>query len=138
MIATDRNAALLSLRFRDHEFRDRISADDVPRQNLFKHFRRTVAVPNAIGHHDRDRPADTDADALHLDPHDAQTVFSLQFLETPFEEFPRLHHLLVARALCRFAVHAQQDRPRVVGQTEFSRPFSGRVNLRRFQKLLLE
>ena len=117
----------------DDKLADRFAADDVLLDDSFEYFRRTSAVPYSVGHHDHDRPADANAEALSLNPGDAQTGCQLQFLQSTLEKSPSLRHLSCARAFLFFMVRTNQNGPQIGLQSQFLASFPGRSDGGRFQ-----
>ena len=76
--------------FGEDKFLDDFPADQVLLDDALQNFRRAGVIPDAFGINDRDGPAHTDAQAVGLGAiHQRLGAGEIQFLEPPFQKFPR-------------------------------------------------
>src|SRR5215211_6674666 len=103
--------ALAERMLRDQMVADDPAGHEVLLDNTFQHRRIALRVPGAVRVDDGDRPAFANAQAVRFGPQDAALLRQAQFLETPFEECPRLEAAILVTAFRLVLVAAEKDVP---------------------------
>ena len=100
-------------------FLDDRAVDQMFLNDALQHRWCARVIPDAFGIDDRDWPVRADPQAIHLAPVN-QRVRSeeIQFLEPPFQEFPRFKSFLLRRALRLRLIGAQKNVAAIPLQSE--------------------
>src|SRR6266545_1784627 len=91
-------------------FRDDSAVDEMFLNDPLQHLGRARVVPDAFGINDRDRAARADSKTIHLAAiHQRLRADQIQFLEAPFQKFPRLDPFFLLATIRLGLIRTEKD-----------------------------